>query len=486
MSASKHSISKSSFLKFEQCPKAFFLHKHFPYLRDKLSTEKQLTFKRGHEIGYLAQSLFPGGTDISKITRNSAEGLEETKKRLEAGEKHLYEACFLFEETLVIVDLLVKTETGYVAYEVKSSLRISDNYVKDACLQYYIVKNCLPQLEDFFLVNLNGEYRLKGELEIKKLFRKRSIRQQAEEHRDYFESRLNAARKLLSPDAMPDCATGSHCFKPYQCDFFGHCWQYDKGQGSIFEFPMINKNQALDWHNQGIKKISDLREEHLEREVLQKVREALLTEKPVVDLKAIRSFVENIKQPFVVMDMEVFSPAVPHLQDTGPFFQIPFLASFSTGNDNHSIFIEAVNPAELRHFAEAVIGYASPYESILVYDKNLESLILQSLSDRFEDLKEDLDGLKKKLVDIAEVFKKLHYYHPEFKGSFSLKTLISILVPEFEYEGINSGLAAMDEYAEFLKETNPIHREIARARLQHYCEGDARATLLLLRFLQAI
>lgn len=199
MSASKHSISKSSFLKFEQCPKAFFLHKHFPYLRDKLSTEKQLTFKRGHEIGYLAQSLFPGGTDISKITRNSAEGLEETKKRLEAGEKHLYEACFLFEETLVIVDLLVKTETGYVAYEVKSSLRISDTYVKDACLQYYIVKNCLPQLEDFFLVNLNGEYRLKGELEIKKLFRKRSIRQQAEEHRDYFESRLNAARKLLSP-----------------------------------------------------------------------------------------------------------------------------------------------------------------------------------------------------------------------------------------------------------------------------------------------
>jgi hypothetical protein len=72
---------------------------------------------------------------------------------------------------------------------------------------------------------------------------------------------------------------------------------------------MVNKNQVWDWYQLGIKKISDLREEHLERAVLQKVREALQTNAPVIDRRAIRSFLNEIKQPFLVMDMEVFSPA---------------------------------------------------------------------------------------------------------------------------------------------------------------------------------
>src|SRR5690348_16217020 len=59
-----YSISKTSFLKLEQCQKAFFLYKNHPYLRDKVSAEKQLTFKRGHDVGFFAQQLFPGGTDV--------------------------------------------------------------------------------------------------------------------------------------------------------------------------------------------------------------------------------------------------------------------------------------------------------------------------------------------------------------------------------------------------------------------------------------
>lgn len=485
MSATKHSISKSSFLKFEQCPKAFFLYRHFPYLRDKLSTDKQITFKRGHEIGHLAQNLFPGGTDISKITRNTGEGIEETARRIAEGEKHLYEACFLFEGTLVIVDLLVRTETGFEAYEVKSSLRVSETYIKDACLQYYVVKNCLPQLTDFFLVTLNPDYRLKSELEVKKLFRKRSIRAQAEEHTSYFKFQLAQALLLLDPEAMPACGTGPHCFKPYQCDFFNHCWQHEKSAESIFEFPMVNKNLVWDWYNQGITKISDLREEHLEKAALQKVRLALQTNTPVIDQNALQTFLAGIELPFTVMDMEVFSPAVPCLEETGPFFQIPFLASFSSGTSTHSIFIESVSVEDLRLFSESVIAYAAGFASVLVYDKNLEGLILQSLALRFPDLKTELLLLKSKLVDVAEVFKKLHYYHPDFKGSFSLKMVISVVAPDFNYSGIASGLAAMDEYAGFLKEENAIHREVTRDRLQQYCESDAQATFLLLQFLKS-
>ena len=63
MSDNSYSISKTSFLKFEQCHKAFFLYKNHPYLRDKVSIDKQLTFKRGHDVGFFAWQLFAGGVD---------------------------------------------------------------------------------------------------------------------------------------------------------------------------------------------------------------------------------------------------------------------------------------------------------------------------------------------------------------------------------------------------------------------------------------
>jgi hypothetical protein len=83
MGAPVHSLSKSSFLKFEQCEKAFFLHKNFPYLRDKVGTDKQLTFKRGHDVGFFAHQLFPGGVDVSSLAKNAQEALQLTGQLIE-------------------------------------------------------------------------------------------------------------------------------------------------------------------------------------------------------------------------------------------------------------------------------------------------------------------------------------------------------------------------------------------------------------------
>ena len=58
-------ISKSAFIKSEQCLKHFYLSKKHPYLRDNLSKEKQLIFKRGNDIGVFAQQLFPNGIDVT-------------------------------------------------------------------------------------------------------------------------------------------------------------------------------------------------------------------------------------------------------------------------------------------------------------------------------------------------------------------------------------------------------------------------------------
>lgn len=455
-------------------------------MRDKISTEKQLTFKRGHQIGHLAQSIFPGGTDISLLTKTNAEAVEETKRRLAAGEKILYEAAFLHQGTLVLVDLLVHNGSGFDAYEVKSSIRVSETYIKDACLQYHVVSEQLPTLQDFFLVTLNADYRLENTLDLKQLFKRRSIKQRAEENKAYFAHRLSQATKLLEADVVPSVATGKHCFKPYQCDFFGHCWKHQQSADSIFEFPMVGREKLWEWYEAGITRIEQLSATEMPRVVLEKVLSSIRTQKSSVDKANVKHFLNQLQGSFVAMDIEAFSPPVPLLQGTGPFYQYPFLASFYDGSTSFSIFAEGVSPQNLELFAKQLVDTCRKYAHILVYDKNLERMVLQNLKVLYPAMAESLIKIEERLIDISDVFKNLHYYHPGFKGSFSLKTLMQVLMPEYSYDGIVSGLAAMDEYDQYLSEENPIHRELLKNRLTDYCEMDAKACFLLKGFLEKV
>ena len=53
-----------------------------------------------------------------------------------------YEATFLYNDyTITSFDILIKDEEGWKAYEVKSSTKVSETYIKDAAIQYYTITN---------------------------------------------------------------------------------------------------------------------------------------------------------------------------------------------------------------------------------------------------------------------------------------------------------------------------------------------------------
>ena len=51
----------------------------------------------------------------------------------------IYEATFVYNDVLAALDLLAKDDDGWKAYEVKSSTKVSDTYIKDAAIQYYTI-----------------------------------------------------------------------------------------------------------------------------------------------------------------------------------------------------------------------------------------------------------------------------------------------------------------------------------------------------------
>lgn len=485
MMSASYSISKTSFIKLEQCEKAFFLYKNHPYLRDKMDTDKQLTFKRGHDVGFLAQQLFPGGTDVSKETKNAGPAVELTATLIENKAPVIYEATFVFNGVLIMVDILTLKDGKYTGYEVKSSIKVSDTYVKDACLQYYVLKNALPGFEDIFLVTLNSDYFREDTIDVKKLFKRRSVKQKAEENFPFFEHKIKSGHLLLEQNSIPNVAIGRHCFRPYQCDFFGSCWKNTITENSIFNLPLVHKDKLFELHNAGIKSIADVKDEHLEKENLIKLKNAIVSGKPIYDRKEINDFLAGIKKPVAAMDMEIWNPAIPQLTGTRAFEQIPFLVCFYDGQKETHYFTENKTD-DRRLFAENLLQLSKDYTTILVYDKSMEVIAIDNLANRFDDLRSGLVELKSKLVDVFEVFLNLHYYHPDFRSNFSLKTVSGYLLNDIDYSKITSGLEAMAYYDLYRVTTDETEKEKIKKDLVAYCGMDSLATYRLVDFLRGI
>ncbi|UCF56306.1 MAG: DUF2779 domain-containing protein, partial [Deltaproteobacteria bacterium] len=75
---------------------------------------------------------------------------------------------------------------------------------------------------------------------------------------------------------------------------------------------------------------------------------------------------------------------------------------------------------------------------------------------------------------------KRYYYHPEFCGSFSLKSVLPALLPNMRYESltIQEGSQASFEYLRFLDPGTPSEEKSGiKKDLLAYCSHDTFAML---------
>ncbi|MBK8708714.1 MAG: hypothetical protein IPN30_09540 [Flavobacteriales bacterium] len=108
-----HLLSKSTYMRGKQCPKALWLYKHRPELRPPVSAGTQAIFDSGTEVGLLAQQRFPGGVDCTPEHHyDYAPALAATQAALAAGAPVVYEAAFQHDGVLAALDILVRDGAG--------------------------------------------------------------------------------------------------------------------------------------------------------------------------------------------------------------------------------------------------------------------------------------------------------------------------------------------------------------------------------------
>jgi hypothetical protein len=191
-------------------------------LRDKISEEQLAKFARGHTVGKVAQQLFPGGIAMSRPGKPAA---LKTAQLISEGFPVIYEACFIADDVIVALDILVKSGNGYHAFEVKSSSALSEVYYNDAYLQYHVINGSGLKPEKFFLIHRNSDVELSESTDLEQAFIFTDVSVDCELHEAMVNEKISKMLDVLKLDKSPDIQPGKHCMKPYPCDFRGVCWK---------------------------------------------------------------------------------------------------------------------------------------------------------------------------------------------------------------------------------------------------------------------
>ncbi|MDR0605579.1 MAG: hypothetical protein LBG80_14875 [Bacteroidales bacterium] len=222
-------LSKSSFIRSLQCLKSLYLYKNYYTLRDKPSIELLARFQQGIDIGKLAWKLFPQGIDVHPASFSSVginRAAKQTQNYLLSDNIILYEASIMYNQAFNILDILEKKGKKIYAYEVKSSVLISETYILDAAFQYYVMKGAGYRPEQFFIIHLKEGYDSLSQ-DINSLT-KTDVTEQLIQLKDYIEKNISKAFQAFTDNSLLKVQPGEQCTQPYLCDFSGFCNQSKK------------------------------------------------------------------------------------------------------------------------------------------------------------------------------------------------------------------------------------------------------------------
>ena len=488
-------LSKSLYVRGLQCPKSLWLKKYKPDVLEQ-NTDPAI-FETGNMVGELACKLFSGGKRIEFDGSSFDEKIAQTKNFIKNGEKAIYEATFCFDEILVMVDILQVVDGKLIINEVKSSTSLSDVYIDDASIQYYVISSLGYDVERINVIHLNNQY-IRGEkLELDKLFVIKDVTNRIVSMQSKVAENIKKLKRTIGDDVEPNLDIGAHCFKPYECDGMNHCWREQRkipDGTSVFNIAKINKKKATKLYQNGIVNIAGIKDIDAFNTNQQIQIKAQINGEEFIDKVAIREFLDTLSYPLYHLDFETFQQAVPEFVGLRPYEQIPFQFSIhkedGKGNLEHFEFLAEVGADPRYELALNLIKFIPQNACVLAYHASFEKGVIQNLATLFPQLSSYLMNIHGNIKDLEIPFAKKFYYHPKMCGSSSIKKVLPAIVPSFEsayssLDLIHNGGEAMSQYAK-LKHKTKDEQDMIRKALLAYCKLDTLAMVKVLEKLREV
>jgi uncharacterized protein DUF2779 len=483
-------LSKSKFLAGLQCHKRLYLEFTHPELAEPPDSSTQALLVMGTEIGVLAQQRFPGGVLVSPGLRPRDAAVAQTAKLLgDPNVPAIFEGAFEYDNVVVRVDILERIPEadgrhgGWRLIEVKSSTRVKDVHLSDLAIQRHVLTGAGLDIVGTFVMHIDTGYHYGGgEIDLKALFAIEDVSPAVVERQQKVGEQLAAMKAIFREPQPPAIEPDDRCHSPYDCPFWSHCTK-DKPARWIYRLPGPKKivQQLV---QDGITIIDDIPDAVNLSTNQRRVKDNVEWVSP-----GLGSVLQSVGYPVHHLDFETVMLAVPKFPRMKPYQSIPVQWSnhieLASGEIIHHEFLHGEATEPRKQWAERLIESLGEEGTIVVYSAYEEAMMRQ-VADAFPELRQAFKNIIARLWDLYPVIKE-HYYHPAFEGSYSIKSVLPVMVPELSYRdlSIQEGAQAASEYYRMVfVENDWIEQLRIKDALLEYCARDTMAMVRLRRALK--
>ena len=472
-----------------QCHKRLWWTVHEP-AAPELTPDKALQhrFDMGIRVGAAARGFVPGGVLIDLPYRAYDERIQATEAALQSGAPRIYEAAFRASDVFVSVDILDCPSARAAVIEVKSTNRVKEEHVPDVAAQAHVVGQCGVEVSRLEIMHLN---RACAYPDLSDLFVRDDVTALAQDALEAMPGVLRSQLAMLA-GPLPDVAVGDHCTKPHDCPFLARCWPTPPPHhvSTLYR----GGATALELEEQGYATIHDLPDDiPLNGPIQDRQRRAVQTGQVIV-APAVAAALREFQPPLAYLDFETVALPIPIWNGCHPWDQVPVQFSchvdVAGGGVSHHEWL-ADGPGDPRPaLAERLVRACEAARSVVAYNASFERRCLLQMADALPAQGDSLRRIADRLVDLLPVVRN-HIYHPDFGGSFSLKSVLPAMVPELRYDtlAIGDGAMASLELERLLFREAELTAETKaqlRSDLLRYCGQDTWGLVKLLERLRQL
>lgn len=455
-------ISKSDYQLYLDSPMHLWAHKHGQI--QKQPTEFDIhVMNQGYEVEELAKEY------LEKFVVNS-----------EKREGVQFQRTFSDKQFIARTDALVhKPESdSFDLYEIKSSTRLKPEHIIDAAFQFLIV-NMEIKIDRVLILHMNKEYIRIGNLNLENLFISEDVTDKVREILMDIDIRREEAFKLAQKN---NCEGIQHCYKPKDCPCPDLCHPVIP-EYSIYDIPRITEKKKIQLLDQGIVDIMDVPSTFPLNDKQRQIVKVAKTGEPLIDKKAIKQEFEHFEYPLYFLDYETFLSAIPLFDGYHPQQQMVFQYTLHKmesldGEVTHTEHLSITNDDPSISLVESLINDVGNSGTVFVWNKTFEVGRNKELAEIHPDHADFFENLNDRIYDLGDFINHGMYIHPEFKGSWSIKNVLPVMVPELSYSEmeIGKGEQAMMAWWRLINDELPtIESENTKTALLEYCRLDTLA-----------
>jgi hypothetical protein len=484
-------VTKDHVAHYRRCPRLLWWSEHDPTAAAALAPgeDAQVHIENGREFERAALAALGDAVDVAGADSAVELKVRATAEALRSGASRLRKPGFLGDGAYAAPDLLERRGTGWALVEVKGALArdaLKGEYLLDAAVQLVVVRAAGVDAPAVELLLANPDVAAPVGPEF---FVRRDVTAEAEALRDEVRDALRAARAVLDAPEVPATPVGPHCLTGGLCPLLDRCWG-DRGDHHVTTLYRGGANaRAWGLVTAGIQRIADIPEDHPLEPIQRRQRTAVRAGRVVVE-PGLRAALRALGAPVTHLDFESVAFGVPVWDGDHAHEQVPVQYAVLVEDDPrpHRRFVPDGPGDPRRALAEALVRDVPPAGPVIVWNEPFEKGCLALLASRFPDLAPALRDIRERVVDLLKIV-RAQVYHPEFRGSFTLKRVLPVLT-ELSYDdlAIQQGMAATRDLRRLLTDHALDAAERARmvADLSAYCDRDVEATAAVLAALRRL